>query len=451
MSWRRTVASVVALAGMLLPQAALGVQSSSPPPEVRLSLSDAVSRALVKNLELRALRADTGLAFAQLVGSRLRPNPALAVEYQTTGERTAAGLESELSVSLTQDIPLWGVRGNRIRTANLGLAAARYTTLDAARRVRRDVAASYRALLFQEQRVMLLDSLARLTERITRAAQLALAQGLGSELDARLSAAAWQQAVLDRDAALRDYGIGQLEFARLLGDSLTTTYRLTDSLAPAGLRFLTVSATAGAEAGTRYAPDEPAVDSLLQLALAQRPDVRAAEAERDAEQASLAAARGAGKPTVALGALYTRSRDNFTLGTQPGSSLDRALGVGVIIGLPFFSRNQGEVARAEFAGVAAGVRLANARQGVERDVRVAVQRVALTASQVETLRKTILPANTDALRIVAVAFSRGQANIFQVLQVQRAYVESATGLLEAMRQYAEALADLEAAVGNPLQ
>ena len=399
---------------------------------------------------MRALRADTGLAFAQLVGSRLRPNPALALEYQTTRERTAAGLEGEMSVSLTQDIPLWGVRGNRIRAANLGLEAARYTTLDAARRVRRDVATAYRALQYQEQRVILLDSLTRVNERIARAAHLAFAQGLGSELDGRLSTAAWQQAALDRDVALRDYGIGQFEFARLLGDSLTTTYRLTDSLAPAGLRFLTASVSAGSEEGARYAPDGSAVDSLVRLALAQRPDVRAAESERDAEQASLAAARGAGKPAVAVGALYRRSRDNFTLGAQQGTSLDRAFGVGVVIGLPFFNRNQGEVARAEFAGVAAGVRLANARQRVERDVRVAVLRVALTASQVETLRTAILPANADALRIVAVAFGRGQANIFQVLQVQRAYVESTTSLLEAMRSYAEALADLDAAVGNPL-
>lgn len=428
------------------------VTAQSPSPRASaLSLVEATDRALANNLDLRSARTDTGLARAQLIGSRLRPNPALALQYQTTGDRSAAGLEADATASLTQDLQLWGVRSNRIRAASLEAERTRYTALDAVRRVRREVAASYRELLFLEQRAALLDSLARVNDRIGRAAQLAFQQGLGSELDARLSAAAWQQSLLDRDGALREYSMTQVEFAKLLGDSLTATYRLTDSLAPARLRFLTVRASdAGASGAIRFELDEAGLDSLIRLALSQRLDVRAAEYGVAAQQAALAAARAGGKPTVAIGALYNRSRDNFTLGTQQGSDVDRAIGLGLVIGLPFFNRNQGEVAQAQVGGVAAGLRLASARQTVERDVRVAVQRVALAASQVETLRQTILPANAGALRIVEAAFSRGQANIFQVLQVQRAYVESTTGLLEAMRQYATALADLEAATATAL-
>ena len=400
----------------------LAAQSPGPVPRpMAVSLAEATVRALANNLDLRATRADTGLARAQLIGSRLRPNPALALQYQTTGERTAAGLEGDMTVSLTQDLQLWGVRGSRIRAARFEVERMRYSALDVARRVRRQVAASYRELLFLEQRAALLDSLARVNGRIARAAQLAFQQGLGSELDARLSVAAWQQSLLDRDATLRQYRVTEVEFAKLLGDSLTATYRLTDSLAPGELRFLTVQAASTAPTGAvRFDPDSAGVDSLIRLALAQRPDVRAAAADVEAQRATLAAARAAGRPTVAVGALYSRSRDNFTLGTAQGSNLDRSLGLGLVIGLPFFNRNQGEVARAQFGGAAAELRLASTRQSVERDVRVAVQQVALAASQVETLRRSILPANSAALRIVEAAFGRGQANIFQVLQVQRA-------------------------------
>ncbi len=450
---RSRSAILVAWAGLVGSAGALAAQSLGPARRaMELSLAEATARALANNLDLRATRADTGIARAQLIGSRLRPNPALAVQYQTTGERTPAGLEADMTVSLTQDLPLWGVRGSRIRAARFEVERTRYSALDAARRVRREVAASYRELLFLEQRVALLDSLARVNERIARAAQLAFQQGLGSELDARLSVAAWQQSLLDRDATLRQYRVTEVEFAKLLGDSLTAAYRLTDSLAPGELRFLTVQASSTASTGAvRFDPDSAGVDSLIRFALAQRPDVRAADADVEAQRATLAAARAAGKPTVAVGALYSRSRNNFTLGTAQGSNLDRSLGLGLVIGLPFFNRNQGEVARAQFGGAAAELRLAATRQSVERDVRVAVQQVALAASQVETLRRSILPANSAALRIVEAAFGRGQANIFQVLQVQRAYVESTTGLLDATRQYAQALADLEAALGNSLQ
>lgn len=439
----------VSILALLVLSRSVTAQSASPRAN-DLSLGEATARALANNLDLRVARADTGLARAQLIGSRLRPNPALALQYQTTGDRSAAGLEADASVSLTQDLQLWGARSNRIRAAILEAERTRYTALDVARRVRREVAASYRELLFLEQRAALLDSLARLNDRIGRAAQLAFQQGLGSELDVRLSAAARQQSLLDRDGALREYSMTQVEFAKLLGDSLTATYSLTDSLAPARLRFLTVRSDTGASGAIRFDLDEAGLDSLVRLALSQRPDVRAAEYDVDAQQATLVAARAVGKPTVAIGALFSQTRDNFTLGAQQGSNLDRAIGVGLIIGLPLFNRNQGEVAQAQFGGVAAGLRLASARQTVERDVRVAVQRVALAASQVETLRQSILPSNAGALRIVEAAFGRGQANIFQVLQVQRAYVESTTGLLDAMRQYATALADLDAATDTSL-
>jgi outer membrane protein TolC len=70
---------------------------------------------------------------------------------------------------------------------------------------------------------------------------------------------------------------------------------------------------------------------------------------------------------------------------------------------------------------------------------------------VETLRQTILPSNQAALRLAEIAFERGQLNILQVLQVHHAYVESITALLEATRAFADALAELEAAVGTPVQ
>ena len=420
---------------------------------IELSLSEALSRAIADNLDLRLARVDTGIARAQLIGSRLRPNPALAVQYQTTGERSPAGLEGEGSVSITQDLQLWGVRSARIRAAALEQERAIYSILDAERLVRREVASSYRELLFDQLRVGILDSVSRLNGRIARAAQLAFEQGVGSELDQRLSAAATQQSLLDRDRASREYHIEQLEFARLIGDTLTSDYRLTDSLPPAALPFLVVNASRSNAPAARvaFAVSESAIDSLVRVALSARPDVRAAGYAVQVSTASVALARIAGRPGVALGGLLSRSRDNFALGAQQGSSVNRAIGLGVVIGLPLANRNQGEIARSEFTAAATALRLSNVRRLVERDVRVAAERVALAATQLETLRRSIVPANTDAIRIAELAFSRGQASIFQVLQVQRAYVESSTGLLESMRLFAAALADLEAAVGQHVQ
>jgi len=403
-----------------------------------------MGRALSGNLELRVSRADTGFAQAELVGSRLRPNPSLAVEYVSTGDGR---------VSLTQDLQLWGVRGYRIRAARLGQERARYTAEDAARLVRRDVARTYRELLFQQERTALLDSLVRVNQRIGRVAKIAFEQGLGSELDSRLSFAALQKSLLDRDAAAREADVQQVELARLIDDSLTARYRLTDSLPSGRLRFLTASYSDTTSAPlVRFAPSEAGVDSLVRVAMAVRPDLRAAEADVAAQRASLAAGRAAGKPTLAVGAIYGRSSDAVGLANGNGVSKgESGGGVGFVLGLPFLNRNQGEVLRARFAGEAASLRQASLRQTLERDIRVALGRVALASSRVETLRRVILPSDQSAVRIAETAFGRGQVNIFEVLQVQRTYNENATALLEAMRELATGMADLEAAVGAPVQ
>lgn len=418
---------------------------------VPLSLAQAIARARSGNYALRATRSDSGIARSQLIGSRLRPNPSLAIQYQTTGDRSAGGLEGQGTISVTQDLQIWGVRRNRITAATLERDRVGLVVQDVERLVEKEVAASYREILFQRQRLDLLDSLARINGQVSRIARLAFDQGLGSELEVQLSAAAAAQAALDRDRAAREASVQQLELATLLGDSVTARYELTDSLTQSSERFLSARGLSEVTGSRRFDLSAEAVDSLVRLALAVRPDVRAAELAVRVNAATAAAARGAGKPSLAVGGLVSRSRDNFTVGGQTGSNVNTAVGVGVIIGLPFGNRNQGEIARAEFAGATAQLELSGDRQRVERDVRVAASRVALATSQVEALRQNILPANTAALRLVETAFERGQSNIFQVLQVQRGYVESTTGLLSALREYVTALADLETAIGQPLQ
>ncbi|MEO6057943.1 MAG: TolC family protein, partial [Gemmatimonadales bacterium] len=276
---------------------------------------------------------------------------------------------------------------------------------------------------------------------------------LGSELDSRLSYTIYQQSLLDRDAAAREADLQQVELARLLGDSLTVKYRLTDSFPAAGTRFLVASyRDTVSDKPVRFAPSEAGVDSLIRLALANRPDLRAAQLDVEGQQAALAAARAAGKPTVAVGAIYGRTRDDVSTGSGGVvSNADNGVGVGIVLGLPFSNRNQGEVLRARFGGEAASLRQASLRQALERDVRVALGRVALATSRVETLRRVILPSSQGALRVAETAFGRGQVNIFEVLQVQRTYNENTTALLDGIRELATGLADLEAAVGAPVQ
>jgi cobalt-zinc-cadmium efflux system outer membrane protein len=179
-------------------------------------------------------------------------------------------------------------------------------------------------------------------------------------------------------------------------------------------------------------------DRLRRLTVANRPDLRAAIADRERAQAVHRLARANAWWDITPQVEYQR------IGP------DNTIGFGFSFPLRVFDRNQGEIdrTRAEIARVEA-TRQATEQQalaGLDVDLRTAqTQR-----ERVLVLRDVYLPKARQTREVVEYAYRRGGQSLLDFLDAQRSYRETALALLQATGAYLSAIYQLEADVGGPL-
>jgi cobalt-zinc-cadmium efflux system outer membrane protein len=179
-------------------------------------------------------------------------------------------------------------------------------------------------------------------------------------------------------------------------------------------------------------------DRLRRLAVAHRPDLRAAVADRERAQADHRLARANAWWDITPQLEYQR------IGP------DNTIGFGFSFPLRIFDRNQGEIerTRAEIARVEAARRATEQQllAGLDVDLRTALTQ----RERVQALRDVYLPKARRTREVVEYAYRRGGQSLLDFLDAQRSYRETALAHLQAMGAYLAAIYQLEADVGAPL-
>ena len=181
----------------------------------------------------------------------------------------------------------------------------------------------------------------------------------------------------------------------------------------------------------------PPLDQFHDIALADRPDLRAAmqavaKAETDHK---LAVANGSTDPTFSL-----------DIGRNP--PLVFYFGVGINIPLRIFDRNQGEKLRTEI-DIRHAERLKDATQAqVFSDVDSAYFTLMGVLSQLKPYKSTYLQEAADVRDKVSFAYQRGGAALVDFLDAQRDYRAVQQGYLTLVGSYLTAAGQLNMAVGR---
>jgi outer membrane protein, heavy metal efflux system len=178
---------------------------------------------------------------------------------------------------------------------------------------------------------------------------------------------------------------------------------------------------------------------LMRTALDNRPDLRAAEADRERARADHRLARANAWGDITPQVEYQR------IGP------DNTIGFGFSLPFRIFDRNQGEIARTR----AEILRVDTVREATALQVLAALN-TDLTAAttqraRVGMLRDTYLPKATQARDTVDYAYRRGGASLLDFLDAQRSYRETALAHLKALAGYLSAIYQLEADIGSPLE
>jgi len=387
-------------------------------PLARLTLDEAVSLAGRANPTIRAKEFEQRAVTAGEIIAALRPNPTANFLAEQFGGASDAS-QVQYTINVGQPIELGGKRQRRIDSAR---AATRVTghELDDVRRqiiflVKKsfgDALAGRESLNLAEQNLQSLDEL----ERIQR---FRAERGDISELE--LLRIQVQRFAFERDAADARQA---LKAAKIALRAIVGQEQIAEDFEVVGdLAFKDVTLTQA---------------DLYRRALANRPDLRAAEAAREKAKADIRLARANAWWDVTPQIEYQR------LGP------DNTIGFGFSMPLRIFDRNQGEIARTRAeAGRVDAAREVVAVQALS-EVDTALAALRTESGKLTVLRDTYLPKAKQARDTVEYAYRRGGASLLEYLDAQRTYRDTAAEYVRSLGSYWTSFYQLETAVGGSL-
>jgi cobalt-zinc-cadmium efflux system outer membrane protein len=403
-----------------------------------LTMDQAVAIAFERNRDVIAARLEINAAELDRVAAGIYWNPIASYSMGNlpfgsgnpynvaNGAPASPGFFTQPvhQFAISEIIDIWSKRGARMRAADRGLEHRRFQVEDALREIAHAVRSAFADVeREQSERQLSYDMRDRYAETV-RLSRARFSAGEISEAEFRkieLEGLKYQTDVIDADS---EYELARQKLAALLG--LESSDDLPQSFAD------------------DESPDqaEP-VSALVARALANRPDVRAAERARAFAEASLGSAKREALPDISLSASYTHSE--FTVsGDNPNT-----LGFGISMPLPIFDRNQANIGRAQLDIK----RAVNDAARLEIVVRHEVAEAARRLEQAKALLAVfegggMLDRAENSLRVAEKSYKAGAISLLELLEAQRTFLETRAQYLRAQYDHRQSRIDLRHAVGS---
>jgi cobalt-zinc-cadmium efflux system outer membrane protein len=383
-----------------------------------ITLEEAVARAVARHPDVLAAQQGVRAARFGLRSARSLPNPTLSADTFLSVP-PLNGQAILLDASLSEVIETSGRRGIRSRVARQQLNSNQFqlqeTGLDTALTA---TSAFYDLLAAQE-------TLTAQRENLANATQLF-------------------------DLTQRQFDVGRAPQADVLKQRVELSRTRQDLLAAEGTLATAraaLIAAVGEPDGTQLAAigemafrnvpvDEGA---LLAQALEARPAVKKARADVAAQRAQAALTAVQRRPDVTLSV----ERD----------AIDQINIFRAAVDFPLFDLGQIRYDVAQQRALASQLEatLAGVRVQVAQAVHQAIASVKQLNSQLHDYRTEILEPSEKLLTMAELAYREGNTGILPLLEAQRTLREARTEYLNLLKQYNQAVATLERAVGTPLR
>jgi cobalt-zinc-cadmium efflux system outer membrane protein len=398
------------LSAVLLVAALAIEQAPTPTPAVPLTLQAAFANAEQYNPTLVAARLGRAVDIAGIGVARQRPNP--EVSFEATRDTPHEAL------NLAMPLELGGKRARRVDVANATLARTTADLTVQSLDIRRTVRLAYYELVAAANRVAVTSELRGLAERTRNAARDRFESGAAPRLEALQAELALAQADNDQEAAR-----GRLAAARAALN--TAIGRGPDMPTEPADTFDSGSIPADPAAIVAASPDVVALDRAIDEAVAR---------ER------LAVAMRRPDPTLSGGVLFDSPPD-WTYGWRAD----------VAVAIPVFTRHKADV-QIETARVAQLRAQREARMAtLVGEAAAAVARAQAARRQYLRYRDEIVPQLATIESMAEDSYRSGQTNLAAFLLALQAAREVRLRATDAGLEYQTALADLERAVGGPIQ
>ena len=398
--------------------------------EPKLTLPKAIEYSLRNNGGLKSFREEKGIRDAGKVRAGLLPNPTLELEGGT-GALTGSSAENSLSLGVSQEFFLSGKREKRLAIAERELEMYRWQLADQERVLSEEVKTAFFDVILAEQRIALADRSIVLNRQLLDVTRERLTAGDIPELEMNLV---------------------KVELARSEGAKIAVAKTSLESHARLwtimGLPLGKLPAISG-ELKSAISLTKTLAD-LKQLAHAQRPDVKALEAEKEKNDADIVLARSEAVPNLTAGLAVKRDTTSIEVGGVEGKDTAYTIGFKLSMPIPVFDKNQAGVQEARAKRSSTESRLLAASRNVEREVETAYASY-LNSEKVLSLYKTsIIPQLEENLTLSQEAYRLGEVGILAVIQEQKKFFDVSEGYLTALHDRQAALVKLETAVATEL-
>jgi cobalt-zinc-cadmium efflux system outer membrane protein len=404
---------------LLLLAAAADAQSTMP-----ITLDQAIDLALAHNHSLKASRTLILQNQAQEITANLRPNPTLNFDSQFIPVFSPSNFSGD-NLDQVQQFDL-GVgylferghkRQRRLQAAVDQTSVTKATVSDDERSLTFNVAQQFVTVLLAESSLRFAELDLKSFQNTVEISETQYKAGYISEGDYLKIKLQLLQFQTDVSSAKLARVQGLVALRALLGyDAVPANYDVVGDLS--------------------YQPVTASVDDLEVSALHDRPDYHAALLGVTAAQSQIALAKANGKQDVNTTLDYTHT------GGENSASFF------LNFGMPFFDRNQGEIARTKYALLQAQETQAATSDTVLSDVSSAYEAVRSNEEVVQLYTSGYLKEAQDSRDISEYAYKRGATSLLDFLDAERSNRATQLAYRQALADYMTALEQLKEAVGT---
>jgi len=397
-------------------------QTQAPNSKRTITLAEAVEIFLRQNLQLVAARYDIETADAEKLTARLRPNPQLTVGLSNLPVNLSGPFikEQTYSYGISNTIELGGKRGKRIDVAEANSDLTRGQFQMVVWQLTNDVKRKFYTVVLNQSLLSLArENQATFAEIVKHTTELMNA-GEISGLD--LERVEVEKLKFDTDLANseRDYEVALRDLRFVLGGD----YRVMD---------IEVAGTID------YEPYQFSFTELRDKALAERPDLKAAQLSERAADANIRLQDAQRIPDLTVGG----GVDQVPAGTSTFT-----FGVGIT--LPVSNRNQGERAKALIERKQAQNQTQLITNQVLSDVDKAMVAFEMQRRRVDLYRTGVITKVNDIQNMTEVALKAGESSTLELLDAIRTRRDTLASFYQTLFDYQMSLLDLELATATPL-
>lgn len=393
---------------------------------LRITLPQAENIFLEKNLSLLAEKYNISMAEAQVVQSKLYPNPNFAVSgnlYNPDRKKMfdVSNNTGQYTVDVQQLILLAGKRNKQVKMAQTNVAMSKNSFYDLLRTLRFSLRSDFYQVFYLNNSINAYNAQIESVQKLADSFDLLLQKGTVTLKDAVRIKSLLYSLKTEQTLLQNQFNDVQAEIQQLLQNNKTVYIPVADSNLAALKPISTIP-----------------LQSLIDSAYNNRADLKLANNTVLYNQQNYAYQKALSVPDLTLGAQFDKR----------GSFVDNATFLNLAIDLPFFNRNQGNIKSAKF-GIDQSKLLADKQtQQVENEVQHAYSNALNTDKMLKTIDPNFSTQFEQLLQSVLLNFEKRNISLLDFTDFYESYKQNILQLNQIQNERMQAIENLNFTCGS---